>query len=128
MEKPQPAPVPPQPEPAAVSSRPMFSQAVELDPVVITVAEPEPKPEAEPVPEPVRPVPAMPLHLNGQLLMLTPKEDNSPYYLMDLLDHSGIDFEHLDRPVELLVNGMEAPFSQILCPNDDITIRYTQRG
>ena len=128
MEEPQPAPVPPQPEPAAVSPRPMFSQAVELDPVVITVTEPEPEPEAEPVPEPVRPVPAMPLHLNGQLLMLTPKEDNSPYYLMDLLDHSGIDFEHLDRPVELLVNGMEAPFSQILCPNDDIIIRYTQRG
>lgn len=110
--------------PSKPVSRPTFSQPVELEPVVVTVPEPEP----EPVPEPVRPVPAMPLHLNGQLLMLNPKDDNSPYYLMDLLDRSGIDFEHLDRPVELLVNGMEAPFSQILCPNDDIVIRYTQRG
>ena len=92
--------------------------------MVVTVSEPE----QEPVPEPVRPIPAMPLHLNGQLLMLNPKDDNSPYYLMDLLDRSGIDFEHLDRPVELLVNGMEAPFSQILCPNDDVVIRYTQRS
>ena len=110
--------------PSKSVSRPTFSQPVELAPVVVTVPEPEP----EPVPEPVRPVPAMPLHLNGQLLMLNPKDDNSPYYLMDLLDRSGIDFEHLDRPVELLVNGMEAPFSQILCPNDDIVIRYTQRS
>ena len=121
---PQSISVPSEPIPAAHPTHPVFSPPVELEPVVVTVSEPEP----EPAPEPVRPIPAMPLHLNGQLLMLNPKEDNSPYYLMDLLDRSGIDFEHLDRPVELLVNGMEAPFSQILCPNDDIIIRYTQRG
>lgn len=119
VESPQPISVPSEPAP-----RPMFSQPVELEPMVVTVSEPEP----ESIPEPVRPIPAIPLHLNGQLLMLNPKEDNSPYYLMDLLDRSGIDFEHLDRPVELLVNGMEAPFSQILCPNDDVVIRYTQRS
>ena len=137
VEKPEPAPVQvaEEPQPATVSSesasdvsapRPTFSQPIELEPVVVTVSEPEP--ESELLPEPVRPTLAIPLHLNGQLLMLNPKEDNSPYYLMDLLDRSGIDFEHLDRPVELLVNGMEAPFSQILYPNDDIIIRYTQRG
>jgi hypothetical protein len=44
---------------------------------------------------------------------------------MDLLDRSGIDFDHLQRSVDLLINGQSAPFTQELRPYDDITIRYT---
>mgnify|MGYP007025226543 CR=1 FL=1 len=36
------------------------------------------------------------------------------------LEHSGIDFEHLDRGVELQVNGRECAFSQELRPQDDV--------
>ncbi len=50
------------------------------------------------------------------------KEDGSPYYLMDLLDHSGIDFEHLDRPVRLEVNGVERGFQHALKEQDTVTI------
>ncbi len=62
--------------------------------------------------------------LNGAPLRLPPKPENGEYFLMDLLEHSGLDFSNLDRPVDLLVNGVEGQFSQILRPNDQITIQY----
>lgn len=61
--------------------------------------------------------------LNGEPLRLPPKEEGGGYFLMDLLEHSGLDFEKLDRPVELKVNGAEGQFSQVLRPNDQVTIR-----
>lgn len=67
------------------------------------------------------------LTLNGKLLKLPGKEDGSAYYLMDLLEFSGIDFEHLDRGVELQVNGRECAFSQELRPQDDVVIRYLEK-
>ena len=60
--------------------------------------------------------------LNGNPLVLPLKEDGSPYYLMDLLEHSGIDFEHLDRAVRLEVNGIERGFQHALKEQDSITI------
>ena len=88
----------------------------------------------QPAPAPVKPVsaPAAPktqrkpvqLTLNGEPLSLPGKEDRTPYYLMDLLDFSGIDFEHLDRGVELKVNGTECAFTQELRAQDDVVIRY----
>lgn len=62
--------------------------------------------------------------LNGAPLRLEPKPDGSSYYLMDLLERSGLDFSKLDKPVDLLVNGAEGQFSQLLRPNDQVTIRY----
>lgn len=67
------------------------------------------------------------LTLNGKQLKLPGKEDGSAYYLMDLLEFSGIDFEHLDRGVELQVNGRECAFSQELHPQDDVVIRYLEK-
>ena len=52
-----------------------------------------------------------------------PKEDGQPYYLMDLLTHSGIDFDHLDRPIRLAVNGVESGFQQIIRTDDSVEIR-----
>lgn len=62
--------------------------------------------------------------LNGAPLRLEPKAGGGEYYLMDLLERSGLDFSKLDRPVDLLVNGAEGQFSQVLRSNDQVTIRY----
>ena len=62
--------------------------------------------------------------LNGAPLRLEAKQGGGDYYLMDLLERSGLDFSKLDRPVELLVNGAEGQFSQVLRANDQVTIRY----
>lgn len=95
------------------------------------VAPPAPKPGPwEKAPEPV-PVAgqrslgtALQVMLNGKALLLPGKPEGAPYYVMDLLEHSGIDFEHLDRGVELQVNGTECAFTQELRPRDDVVIRY----
>lgn len=63
------------------------------------------------------------LYLNDEAMDLPGKLDGSPYYLMDLLEYSQIDFQNLDRPVELLVNGKEAEFQQVLQENDSVIIR-----
>ena len=57
-----------------------------------------------------------PLHLEG-------KADGQPYYLMDLLQHSGLDFDHVESPVRLAVNGVESGFSQVLKDGDTGTIQ-----
>lgn len=75
-------------------------------------------------PEPVRPLRPREVHLflNNEPLALPAKEDGSPYYLMDLLEYSGIDFEHLDRAVRLEVNGVERGFQHALKEQDSVTI------
>lgn len=61
--------------------------------------------------------------LNGRALLMPRKPNNEPYYLMDMLDRSGIDFEHLERRVILQVNGAEGQFTQILQDGDAVVIR-----
>ena len=83
------------------------------------------KPAAPPVVQP--PVgPALQVKLNGKAMLLPGKPEGTPYYVMDLLEHSGIDFENLDRGVELQVNGQECAFSQELRAQDDVVIRYLE--
>lgn len=60
--------------------------------------------------------------LNGSELSLPGKSGGEPYYLMDLLEYSGVDFDHLQKPVELWVNGVFGQFSQVLREGDDVTI------
>lgn len=69
---------------------------------------------------------ALQVMLNGKALLLPGKPEGTPYYVMDLLEHSGIDFEHLDRGVELQVNGTECAFSQELRAQDEVIIRYLE--
>lgn len=66
-----------------------------------------------------------PLHvfLNGEPLELPPKPEDAPYYLMDLLQRSGIDFEKVDQPVRLAVNGTEQGFRCVLREGDSVSIR-----
>ena len=47
----------------------------------------------------------------------------APYYLMDLLEYAGLDFEHLDRPVTLRVNGESGAFMRILADGDRVSIQ-----
>ena len=94
---------------------------------------PAPAPQPAPPPAPREPEPPKPKRrsvqvvLNGKQLSLPGKEDDAPYYVMDLLDFSGIDFEHLDRGVELQVNGRECAFTQELRPQDNVIIRYLEQ-
>lgn len=130
---PAPAPVPqppvttpvfsagtPEPVPATVPAAPAAPSAVERP-----TAPPPPQTEAEPVVVP----PSLIQHqfqLNGQTLILPPKADGAPYYLMDLLQYSGIDFKHLDRPVRMLINGQGCTFQQKLEQNDQVEIRLDE--
>ena len=61
--------------------------------------------------------------LNGKPLILPEKENGQPYYVMDLLEHSGLDFDHMEGPVRLAVNGVECGFSQMVKDRDAVTIR-----
>ena len=61
--------------------------------------------------------------LNGEPLELPPKDGDAPYYLMDLLQRSGIDFEKVDSPVRLSVNGKEQGFRCVLREGDSVSIR-----
>ncbi len=85
--------------------------------------------EKEPEPAPVkrpRLNGVLQVALNGKTLILPGKPEGAPYFVMDLLEHSGIDFEHLDRGVELQVNGEECAFTQELRPQDEVIIRYLE--
>ena len=70
--------------------------------------------------------PSLQVMLNGKALILPGKPEGVPYYVMDLLEHSEIDFEHLDRGVELQVNGQECAFSQELRAQDNVVIQYLE--
>ena len=87
---------------------------------------PPPTVEETPPPSPVKPVETprgVQLILNGAPLILPEKESGQPYYLMDLLERSGLDFDHLEGPVRLTVNGRESGFSQSVRSGDVVTIR-----
>ncbi|MGE4275687.1 MAG: cell division protein FtsA [Lawsonibacter sp.] len=63
------------------------------------------------------------LILNGKPLTLPPKPSGDFYYLMDILQYCNLDFSKLTRPVNLLINGSEGQFTQILRENDTISVR-----
>lgn len=73
----------------------------------------------EPEPTPGKPIS---LTMNGTPISLPGKQSGEPYYLMDMLEFSGLDFDHLAKPVELWVNGEPGQFSQVLSDNDDVRI------
>lgn len=61
-------------------------------------------------------------NLNGMPLPLPANPDGKPYYLMDMLQYSGIDFDHIKGLVTLKVNGIPAPFQHPLKAGDHIEI------
>ena len=117
-------------EPPKEAESPEASAPAEPRPAPAAPAREEPR-AVPPKPEPPREPPAKPLIrkreveilLNGKPLVLPPKENGQPYYVMDLLERSGVDFEKLEGPVHLAVNGTECGFSQAVKDRDSITIR-----
>ncbi len=63
------------------------------------------------------------IFFNEEPFFLPGKESGEPYYLMDLLEYSGIDFKKLDRRVRMEVNGQERGFQTALSQGDHVTIR-----
>lgn len=61
--------------------------------------------------------------LNDKPVSFPAKPGNAPYLLLDMLEHSGLDFDNLTSPVVLAVNGMPGVFQQRLRQNDSIIIR-----
>lgn len=68
------------------------------------------------------PKPRITFHLNDSLLELEYKEDGQPFYLMDMLQYSGIDFKKMKGEVVLRVNGEPGHFQQQLNEGDFIII------
>ena len=114
------------------------------DDVILTLERKVPEPEVaetpvpleqQPMSEPevVEKVPVLPANapleilLNGAPLVLPAKADGQPYYLMDLLQYSGIDFDHVEHPVRLAVNGQESSFQQVIVINDSVEICYVEK-
>ncbi len=113
-EAPRPAPEEAPPEP--VKTEPVREKEPEA-----SKAEPPETPRVEPV-KPLIRKREVEILLNGKPLVLPPKENGQPYYVMDLLERSGVDFEKLEGPVHLAVNGTECGFSQTVRDRDSITI------
>lgn len=115
------------PAPESVPEQPPASGHV---PSLLTASEAAPRmspsgpssPEAAPGYMP----PGQIFSLNGQDIRLPRKEGGQPYYLMDMLSLTGIDFRSLDRPVTIQVNGREAEFLQPLKENDAIVIQVEE--
>lgn len=66
------------------------------------------------------------LYLNDKPLVLPPKPEGTPYYLMDMLEYSGLDLEQLTAPVILEINGESGAFQQELKQGDAVRI-YEQK-
>lgn len=94
----------PEPEPYVEQSEP------------VQAAQPEPKLQ-KPLGKPLT------IALNQERITLPGKLDGEPYYIMDLLKYSGIDFQKLDRPVRMELNGEECTFQTVLRENDSVDIR-----
>ncbi len=60
--------------------------------------------------------------LNDNPLTLPLKPDHQPYYLMDMLEYSGLDFKNVTGQVVLEVNGENGYFQQVLYSRDRIMI------
>ena len=60
--------------------------------------------------------------LNGSALRLPVKEDGNPYFLMDMIQYSGINVHNPKGKINLAVNGEPGMFQQSLKPGDDIVI------
>ncbi len=81
-----------------------------------------------PTPRPAVPRPRQEFlfHLNGSPLRLPRKPDGSPYYLMDLIEYSGIDLKEPKGRVKLTVNGRIGMFQQALSEGDSVQIEEEQ--
>ncbi|WP_415068235.1 pilus assembly protein PilM [Lacrimispora sp.] len=106
----------------------MFRQTAEGMPektVRPTPPSPSPAPQKEDTKKPPRNG-KITFYLNDRPLTLPSKPDGQPYYLMDMLEYSGLDFQNLTSQVKLEVNGEDGYFQQELQDRDRIMIYETK--
>lgn len=60
--------------------------------------------------------------MNDSPIRLPRKKDGMPYYLMDMIEYSGIDLKNPRGKVNLSINGMPGMFQQELREGDMIKI------
>ena len=61
-------------------------------------------------------------HLNGMPISLPRKTDGTSYFMMDMIQHSGIDLKQPKGRIVLSVNGVQGLFQQELKEGDNIRI------
>lgn len=96
----------------------------------VSAEEPEPEKVRKEAPTPVRVQKENPVRgpetvsfrLNGSVLRLPKKEGGTPYYLMDMIQYSGINIRNPKGKINLMVNGEPGMFQQRLAPGDVIVI------
>lgn len=122
--------------PETMEEQPVRSAAQEMEPLKQSHAEQQQVntasalvQESEKTPEKVEAPVQIPVRrdlsifFNEEPFFLPGKESGEPYYLMDLLEYSGIDFKNLDRRVRMEVNGQECGFQTALQQGDHVLIR-----
>ena len=92
------------------------SESSDLTDISLTAAAPFAEPAA------MRETVKLLFYLNNAPLYLPEKEDKTPYYLMDMIQYSGIDLKHPKGTVTLAVNGFPGTFTQALKEGDQIRI------
>jgi cell division protein FtsA len=115
--------------PVLASPAPLSAPQISKLPSSVIVSAPSPLPPAEPsLPEvtvmspPEATADEISFILNQYPITLKSKPDGSPYYLMDLLERSGIDLEHPTGEIVLRVNGVDSSFLQELKAGDLLEI------
>ncbi len=96
-------------------------------PLSLPVEEPVTAASSPLPPEPAvfsQPADNIELILNNKPVILSKKTDGSPYYLMDMLELSGIDLEHPTGEIVLRVNDAESSFLQDLKSGDRLEIFF----
>ncbi len=101
------------PETAVKSDSPMFFEP----------AAPRPEP-----PVPAQSAGKIEFTLNNNPVLLSKKPDGTPYYVIDMLELSGIDLENPTGEIVLRVNGAEGTFLTDLKHGDRLEIYYAESG
>lgn len=105
-------------EPVILDSEPA---SLDESPVILENRKTDDTPSILPVPSEI-PRRNILFHLNGSSLRLPAKENGEPYYLMDMLQYSGIDLKEPKGKIKLTVNGMPGMFQQELSEGSVIRI------
>lgn len=63
--------------------------------------------------------------VNGKLISVEPRKDKTPYYLMEMITHSGVDYTKPEGLIAMKVNGEEAGFQTELKDGDNIEIYWS---
>lgn len=111
----------PAPEPVILEKEPVKEELPPEEPKPVSGVRPGPA-EMTPVKINLEPTGEITFYLNDNPLILPLKPGGKPYYLMDLLEYSGLDFKNLTGQVVLEVNGESGYFQQELHSRDRISI------